>query len=240
MSRFNHRLPILAVSIVALCLAAAASRADVISPVSVSQQQGLVDSVNYNPIRLINGSGLIAGPHPQSHLLGTPHAWATNGSSPDYFVNGPQPILLFDLGEDHFINGVFLWNMNNGSANSTRNGVRLFDLGFATEAEGPAGIGSTIAGVSNLLAAQAADSDPNPIARQDISLGGTVIARYVRMTITDNYFGLGHGTTGGDRVGMAEIAFSATPVPEPASASLSFVGGIAVLLFSRFRRSMQR
>ena len=64
-------------------------------------------------------------------------------------------------------------------------------------------------------------------ARQPFSFA-PVTARYVRMTALDNFFvAPGNGTevpgslSGGDRVGLGEVAFS---VPEPASISLLLFG----------------
>ena len=57
------------------------------------------------------------------------------------------------------------------------------------------------------------------IMRQTYAFGETIVARYVELTASDNFFvapgdGSGGGPIGGDRIGLGEVAF---PVPEPAS-----------------------
>ncbi len=72
-------------------------------------------------------------------------------------------------------------------------------------------------------------------ARDSHPFTQAVTARYVEMTITDNWRGFQGGTPGGDRVGLGEIAFEdAIPPPDPriditASLGLNLDGSVQTI-----------
>ena len=177
-------------------------------------------------------SNLIQGPgvgfnaaEPHEKLLGGDQGnWVTDacGFPCDYIETTGTPTLTFDLGADTELGEISIW----GYATSNSNGVKEFNLKFGTEAEGVAGIGTSITYNPTFA------SNLDDIARQSNSFAQTVTARYVALTATDNYFtapGDGSGGTlaGGDRVGIGEVAFAV--VPEPSSFCLLSLGLVPLL-----------
>lgn len=146
------------------------------------------------------GSGFVATePHDQLGG-GATHTWVTdapNGGG-DYYANGvPDPVLVFDLGADHLLSEMSTW----GYADSNTNGTKNFSLRFATSAEGASGFGNSITYNPSFAAAF-------PTAGRDShAFSQNITARYVEMSISDNWRGQQDGTPGGDRVGLGEVAF---------------------------------
>ena len=165
-------------------------------------------------------SNLIQGPDvgfasdgDNAKLLGADAGnWVTadpGGFPSDYIEVAGAPVLTLDLGKDVSLSEISVW----GYANTNANGVSAFSLRFATEAEGTAGFGQSIAYNPTFTAT---NEDEN--ARQSNTFSETVTARYVEFTATDNFFvapgdGSGGELAGGDRVGLGEIAF-ATAAPQ--------------------------
>jgi hypothetical protein len=161
---------------------------------------------------LIQGIGVgfdSLAPHNQLPGAGGSMLWVTNdpnGGAGDYFspLPDPAPVFVFDLGEDRLLSEISLWGYSTGNAN----GMKDFKLRFATAAEGPAGMGTSITFAPQLV---------QPFGfteRHSLSFGRLVRARYVELTPLDNYFGTGAGP-GGDRVGIGEVAFEVTPSVDP-------------------------
>jgi LmbE family N-acetylglucosaminyl deacetylase len=139
-------------------------------------------------------------PHDSLGSGNSSYAWVTgqpNGND-DYYANGePPPVLVIDLGADRPLSEISTWGYNEGNTN----GAKDFLLRFATAADGPDGFGTSITfspGFEAAFATGPRDSHP---------FGRVVTARYVEMTITDNWRGLQGSKAGGDRVGLGEIAF---------------------------------
>jgi hypothetical protein len=122
-------------------------------------------------------------------LTGTEWYTVTTGGGTDYFVAGTPPVLTIDLGRQQTMNG-FTFRNYSVAGNRTKD----FSLLFATEAEGPANVGTSIPYNPSFTAA---NLDQNQL--QAFGLSAPLSARYVRMTITDNY--------SGDRVGFTDIQF---------------------------------
>ena len=156
------------------------------------------------------GVGFLAN-EPYSLLAGGADGlWVTEacGFPCDYLDSFDAPELVIDLGEDVALDEINVWGYSSGNSN----GVREFELEFATDAEGDTGFGTSI---SYNPTFEEVDIDPS--VRQQFPFDQTVTARYVKLTATDNYFeepGDGTGEegfpAGGDRIGMGEVAF---PVP---------------------------
>ena len=106
-------------------------------------------------------------------------------------------MLILDLGTDRALSEISTW----GYSDTNTNGAKDFSLRFATSSEGTGGFGNSISYNPSFEAAFPTASRDSNVFTQ------TVIARYVEMTITDNWRGFQGGTPGGDRVGLGEIAF---------------------------------
>ena len=180
------------------------------SPVSVSDTAA--DSFNnagYVAANLING-GFVPT---LGNAPGGANNWVSNSSGVDYFNLSAPPVLVFDLGADVDLRLIYLWAYSEGTTfpgDRQGNSLRSFSLRFATAANGTSGFGTSITANPTFtprpalptLAGGTAVAQPVQV----FDLGSTVTARYVEMTLTDNYHGFA-GNDGGDRVGFNEIAF---------------------------------
>lgn len=172
-------------------------------------------------------SNLIQGPgvgfqedEPHDKIGGGAAAnWVTTadaGFPADYIEDVGMPVIELDLGQDRALSEISTWGYEDGNTN----GMREFSLRFATGAEGPAGYGSSINYNPTFLVDDFFDFDA--VERRSFDFSEQVSARYVELTVTDNYFddpGDGTGENGwgpgGDRVGIGEIAFRAEGDFEP-------------------------
>jgi hypothetical protein len=226
---------------VAVFVCASAASAAVISPSAVDDSGAttLADA-RYVATNLINGAHVAAlGDAP----TGPGGEWVTEASPPDYFANNPSPVLIFDMGADTDLGSVYLGAYTIGvqsffGVNSQANSVADYSLAFATDAEGTGGFGSSIAFNPTFIAGPTlptnAGGGANPQPVQTFGFGQVVNARYVEMTLLDNYFGV-VGNVGGQRAGFAEIAFNTTNVPEPTTFGLTALGLLALCCRRRRR-----
>ena len=109
------------------------------------------------------------------------------------------------------------------------------ELQFNTEAEGSVSFDGPVTTVF-LSPEFAAPNDA-----QGLGLSNT--GRYVKMRVVDNHYGdpdgFGvHPTIGGDRVGLGEVRFHGTPVPEPGTMTL-VAPGSAAIGFGAWRRKQR-
>jgi MYXO-CTERM domain-containing protein len=132
--------------------------------------------------------------------------------------------LTIDLGADVSLDGLAFWGYP-VSGNSTSK----FSLKFATEGEGTSGFGQSISYNPTFLPKMA-----NQAVRQDFFFDQLVVARYVQMSMLDNFFGA-PGAGGGDRVGFSEIQFAATPEPSTGLLALFGLGLVAGVSLRRRR-----
>ena len=181
-----------------------ATAAEFYTPISVISN----NSNAYFPIdRLYQGPdvGFDSAP-PHNAIDG--QTWVTDapgGYPSDYIAVAGAPILIVDLGADIDIAEISVW----GYAAGNDNGVKEFQLRFATEAEGEAGFGTSITYNPTF------NTIKDPVPRQSFFFDRSVKARFVEMTCTATFF-VPPGTTGGDRVGLGEIAFEKfIAPPEP-------------------------
>ena len=192
------------------------------TPVSISSTNS---TAFYAIENLIQGPGVgYSAALPHDGIPG--QTWVTTdpgGYPSDYIATAGAPVLVIDLGSDLYLTEISTW----GYTTSNDNGVSAFSLRFATSSEGTGNFGASIPGQGGFTAAK------SDITR-DSHLLLPVTARFVEFTATDNFF-LAPGFSGGDRIGLGEIAFEA--VPEPSTALL---GSAALLGLLRRRRSMNR
>ena len=155
---------------------------------------------------------------------GADNNWVTTadcGYPADYIDCVGEPVIFLDLGQDRALDEISMW----GYEDTNTNGWREFSLRFASDADGADGYGSSIS--YNPTFIQEDFFEYLAVERQSFDFSENVNARYVELTVTDNYFDdPGDGTgeegwgPGGDRVGIGEIAFRASggfepPTPEP-------------------------
>lgn len=201
----------------------------------LTNNSGMTPAVN-------NGDSLSAAQAAVHNYGGFTESWVTNNSTSDYFLTGigatNKPVVVFDLGQDTAISNILLWQYQNdgGGPANVGNHTRTLDLRFNSAAQG----GTTFNGSATTLTMMpVVDNDGVPgndlggaNSAQTFALSGT--ARYVQMTITDNYRGFQGIVNGGDRAGLGEVRFFGDAVPEPATAGLLALAGAAL---ARRRRS---
>lgn len=183
-----------------------------------------------NPVsNIAQGSGIgfdAAPPHDQ-----TGGTWYTNdpgGFPSDYIAVNPGPEYIWlDLGANTLLGEISFW----GYAATNANGMRDFNVSFATDAEGGAGgLGDEAYGTS-ILTNPAFAAIQDPVPRQSFTFT-PLTARYVRVEATSTFFNQPGAGAGGDRLGIGEIAFAT--IPEPSAALFGLIAGC--LIFFRRRR----
>jgi hypothetical protein len=187
-----------------LGLMALPSHADSFYPISSVTSDTAADDY-LSATNLIEGAGVgFDASAPHDRLGDWSGTWVTEYNGTDYFSSPPTPSarLVFDLGKNVALSEISVW----GYEATNANGVRQFNLRFATEADGTGGFGTSITLNPSFTIIQ--DSIP----RQICSFS-TVHARYVELTPTDNFYGL--VPAGGDRVGLGEVAFASPPPTTP-------------------------
>ncbi len=153
----------------------------------------------------------------------------------DYFADGGSPItIIFDLGSDMDISAIAVWGYDNGGSNANKNFLKDFSLSFATNDEGTDNFQTSISHTEAFTTQSSAyNVQQNFDFSDDADNDLTVTARYIQMTITDNWADAG---TGGDRVGSVEIQFDVEEVnviPEPSALTLLGLGGLGLVLRRR-------
>ncbi|MCA9172093.1 MAG: PEP-CTERM sorting domain-containing protein, partial [Planctomycetales bacterium] len=170
----------------------------------------------YSALNLIQGPGVGFEEDEPHNEIGSPGGdgstdWVTSadcGFPADFIECVGMPIIELDLGSDVPLDEMSVWEYSS----SNTNGAREFELRFATAAEGKLGFGTSITYNPTFLIEDKFDYLPEE--RRSFEFGQVVTARYVEVTLTDNWFDdPGDGTgemgwgPGGDRVGLGEIAF---------------------------------
>ncbi|YCM43046.1 PEP-CTERM sorting domain-containing protein [Verrucomicrobiaceae bacterium 227] len=182
------------------------------------------NSTNFFPVtNLIQGSEFgfdSAEPHNQRGTGGINHTWVTNDNGGDWFSgNLPNPVVVFDLGDNVSLIEISTW----GYANDNTNGLKDFSLRFATDSDGTTGFGTSISYNPSF------EASFSYTVRDSNLFPEPVTARYVEMTMMDNWGGLVGNIPGGDRVGLGEVAFENVSIPEPSTAFLSLIAGFGLL-----------
>lgn len=139
--------------------------------------------------------------------------WITDapngGTGNDYFAAGePAPVLDFEFSSIQSLTDVAVWGYNVVGAEN--NDFKDFTLELSVDG------GQTFG--APIVLTKTRYSENNFV--NTLSLGGTHLANFVRMTITDNYFGE-PGNNGGDRVAFGEIRFLGQPVNDQRGAGFA-------------------
>jgi hypothetical protein len=197
----------------------------------VTNNSGMTPAVN-------NGDSLAAAQAAVHGYTGFTESWVTNASTADYFETGGgnanPPSVVFDLGTDTAISNIILWQYQNdgGGAANVGNHTRTLDLRFNAAFEGSA---SFLGPATTLTMMPVTDGDGlgngNDLSgantAQTFGLGS--VARYVQLTVTDNYRNFQGITAGGDRAGLGEVRFYGEAIPEPGSLSLLLLASGAMV-----------
>ena len=217
-----------------LGMSAAAHAAIVITPTSLTYTGTAPELAGLNlddENNLINGNGLSATPdignidfvtHDAASFDAPGNAWVTTdpgGFPSDFFESNGDTTIIFELTLDQTYNITDLvsWGYHFGSLNDNDISAVTIDYGVGDYASttGSIGVGQSLT---------AGDSVTS-------NLGGTIQANQRRITVTDYYYNINNN--GGDRVGIAELRLIGDVVPEPSSAALLGLGGLALILRRR-------
>ncbi|YCM46500.1 choice-of-anchor D domain-containing protein [Verrucomicrobiaceae bacterium 227] len=197
----NHLIP--ALITVSISTASALS----FHPITRIATPNMVDgNSGSNPLsNVIEGVGVgFATEPPHERLGGTWYSNDPGGFPSDYLLSNPgDEIIILDFGADTVLHELSYWGYSTGNGN----GLREFQVRFATDAEGGAedlgdeSFGSSITLNPEFVALN--DADP----RQSFPFGEPVTARYLEIRAVSNYFDI---FVGGDRLGLGEFS-SAEP-----------------------------
>ena len=226
------------------------SHAGLISGVSISafssQQLDPPDPTPGSPpfdrqaLHLIDSSGLdINGPGTHSNVPEGFH-WLSDGIGwSATTTDDPDPFVTFDLGGTYNLDGTTIWNYNErgffSGGNFTIRGTSSLRIETATTFAGP----HTSLGTFNLTEAP---GDEVTSFGDTLSLSGpgTLGVSFIRFDIISNFNGANFdtGTPGNEWsfVGLSEVQFTGTAIPEP-STGLLCVLGLTGLTFLRKRKS---
>ena len=168
-------------------------------------------------VNTINGLGLSvnspAGTHdnnPDAETMWHSQVLASPADAANEFIT-------FDLGAPYDLTGAYIWNFNqlSGDNNATARGVQGFDLLTSPD-------NSTFAtAISGGTLAQAGGSNAEPAQFVPFTAAA---ARYVTIDVNSNFDGPFNNV-----VGLSEVRFQGTAVPEPAALGLLGLGGLALL-----------
>lgn len=148
-------------------------------------------------------------PH-QKLLSGESGDWVTEPCDfgCDFVSRVGRPVIYLDLGKDRSLSEISLWSYGVPNGDT----IKDFSLRFASNFDGPRGYGSSIR-----YSPTFADLSMDPSLRQSLPLARTVQARYVELTVLDNFytppFNGVQELPGGNRVGLGEVAFRSPADP---------------------------
>lgn len=194
---------------------AAPSFAATITPVGVEASNTFPFFGDYKAVNLINGSGLSGGLH--SSYFGD--MWMTD-------LSVSQATLTFDLGGKYDLSGLKVWNYNFGKeefASTLDRGAKAFVMSISLD-----GVSYT-----DVLSGDFARGTGELLAAEDFAVDG--VARFVRLTLDKNQE-LPPYTYGQAPIGLSEVRFEGSAVPEPATWAMMISGfGLAGAALRRRR-----
>ena len=131
--------------------------------------------------------------------------------------------VVLDLGDTYSLDGMALWSYGAGSADWKRT-IDDYTLSFATTLSDTFG---SAASVANDFSSPVAKNAPDPLSVSFTSLS-PITARYVLIDQMTQFT-----TNTSDYVGIGEIRFTGSAVPEPTTTALLGLGGLALILRRR-------
>lgn len=209
----------LAALIAAAALAAPATAATLIAPVGVTASDTFPLFGQYKAENLINGSGLSGGLHDANYA----NMWMTD-------LSVASATLTFDLGQLYKLSGADIWNYNFGVeefASTLDRASKAFTVSISTD-----GVTYT-----QVLAGELAPGTGQALAAESFGLGG--VARYVQIGLNGNHQQYPE-TYGYAPIGLSEVRFTGSAVPEPATWAMMITGfGLAGAALRSARRNPQ-
>ena len=186
----------------AIALASPAAAAT-IAPVGVEASSTFTHYNQYKAENLINGSGMVG----DLHDAGFTNMWMTD-------LGVDAATLTFDLGGLYKLAGLTVWNYNFGVeeyASTLDRAANAFTLAISTD-----GVTYT-----DILADNFSRGTGKLLAGESYGLSGA--ARFVRLNLTGNHQS-DPATYGYAPVGLSEVRFEGSAVPEPATWAMMIIG----------------
>ena len=191
-----------ALAAAAIALASPAVAAT-IAPIGVEASSTFTHYNQYKAENLINGSGMVG----DLHDAGFTNMWMTD-------LGVDAATLTFDLGGLYKLAGLTVWNYNFGVeeyASTLDRAANAFTLAISTD-----GVTYT-----DILADNFSRGTGKLLAGESFGLSGA--ARFVRLNLTGNHQS-DPATYGYSPVGLSEVRFEGSAVPEPATWAMMIIG----------------
>lgn len=199
----SMKIPGLVALAAAAALLAAPASAAVITPVGVTASNTFPLWGQYKAENLINGSGLAGGQHDADYN----NMWMTD-------LSVDKATLTFDLGGLYKLSSIDVWNYNFGKeefASTLDRAAKAFTLSISTD-------GVTFADV---LSGEFSRGTGALLGAETFGLSGE--ARFVQLSLSGNhqqypeYYGYAP-------IGLSEVRFGGSAVPEPATWAMLIAG----------------
>lgn len=212
----SMKIPGLAVLAAAATLIALPASAAVITPVGVTASNTFPLWGEYNAENLIDGSGLVGDLHDSNYT----NMWMTD-------LSVDAATLTFDLGGLYKLSSIDVWNYNFGKeefASTLDRASKAFTLSISTD-------GVTF---TDILSGEFARGTGELLGAETFGLSGA--ARFVQLSLSGNhqqypeYYGY-------SPIGLSEVRFGGSAVPEPATWAMMIAGFGLVGGAIRARRS---
>jgi hypothetical protein len=206
---------------VVMVLGGTYARADVITPTAIAGVSSeLTDYFDRAAIYTINGYGLTGSTH-SSDPTGT--MWMTTGTLTGVTQDPLPAYITFDLGAAHNYNltAAHIWNYN--EAGQTAGGANDVTISVASSLSGSfTSLGSFVFNQASGLSTYAGDT---------YTLSANNV-RLVRFDITSSFATAITPGANADLVGLSEVRFEGSPVPEPSTLTLLLAGLFGLLAYA--------
>ncbi len=177
--------------------------AAVITPVDATASNSWPYWGQYQPGRLIDGSGMVGDKHDADFN----NMWMTD-------LGVDKATLTFDLGGAYKLSSIDVWNYNFGKeewVSTLDRAAKAFTIAISTD-------GVTF---TEVLAGEFARGTGELLGAETFGLSG--VARYVQLNLSGNHQSQPE-TYGYAPIGLSEVRFAGSPVPEPATWAMMIAG----------------